>query len=356
MPAGASFSRLTVLVCVLSMAFAVPARVAAQTAAGTALPNVAEAWTTLAPLPEPLADIQGASANGKFYVFGGLEGVRAKGVVLEFDPATGVWAKKKPMPVLAHHIALAAYGDRFYLFGGFKYPEKGGGWQPLDNAWEYDPAGDSWKALKAMPSKRGGAAATALDGKFYVIGGAAPAKGSTPETLDPKRRHEVLALVEEYDLKTDSWRVRAPLSTPRALPVAATITGKIYLIGGRIASLFPDGSDIDLVEMYDPAADSWSLPLAKMPVPRAASGFGLWRNSIVVIGSDTKGAAAGNVIELYDPSKNLWKAMPPVPQPRRGFAAGTVGDRLYLAGGDNAEAGQKPGLTLLQALQLDAVK
>jgi N-acetylneuraminic acid mutarotase len=321
----------------------------------------AELWVTLAPLPEPLADVQATSANGKLYVFGGLDGAKSKGAVLEFDPATGTWTKKKPMPVPAHHLALTSYGDRVYLFGGFKYPEKGAGWQALDNAWEYDPAGDNWKALKAMPTKRGGAAAAALNGKFYVIGGAAPAKGSTPETIEAKRRHDILAQVEEYDLKTDSWRVRAPLPTPRAEPVAATVTGKIYVIGGRLGSLFGNGSDTDIVEAYDPASDSWSAPLERMPTPRAACGFALWRNLIVLAGSDTKeirATAAVQAIEAYDPATNKWKALPSITQARRGYAVGAIGDRFYLAGGETLApaAGQKPELTLLQALQLDAVK
>ena len=56
-----------------------------------------------------------------------------------------------------HHQAMVEYGGKIYVFGGFVAPSTGGGWEPVDNAWEYDPVADSWKALWPLPSKRGSA-------------------------------------------------------------------------------------------------------------------------------------------------------------------------------------------------------
>jgi N-acetylneuraminic acid mutarotase len=335
----------------------------AQTNAQTNAPASAHdnSWTELPPMPEAVVDAQAASVNGKLYVFGGLDGARSKGAVFEFDAASASWTKRKPMPVAAHHMAIASYGDRLYLFGGFRTPEKSGGWQPIDNAWEYDPASDAWKALKPLPARRGGAAAAARDGKFYVIGGAAPAADTegAKDTIDAKRRHDILAQVDEYDFKTDTWRSRAPLPTPRAQAVAATITGKIYVVGGRLGSLLSNGSDTDIVESYDAAADRWSAPLERMPTARAATGFGVWRNLIVIAGSDLKDAKqAASAIEAYDPVANKWRTLPALPGPRRGAAIAVIGDRLYVAGGETAapSAGQKPETGAVSALSLDAVK
>jgi N-acetylneuraminic acid mutarotase len=52
----------------------------------------------------------------------------------------------------AHHAALAAANGKVYVMGGFVPPKDtaipvGGAWEPIDNAWEYDPAADSWKPL-----------------------------------------------------------------------------------------------------------------------------------------------------------------------------------------------------------------
>lgn len=336
-------------------------------------PSAETPWVTLAALPQPATDLAGAAVNGKLYLFGGLDGIRPTGLVLEYDAATDAWTKKKPMPVNLHRFAVAAYGDRIYLFGGFKYPDtRANAWQPVDTAWRYDPASDEWTALAAMPDKRGAASAAVVDGRIYVIGGASVQPGTRDIAIEPKRRHAILGTVEEYDPKTNSWRARTPLPTPRAEAAVATVAGKIYVIGGRIASVFAeDGSDTDVVEGYDPARDLWSRPLAKMPAPRAAMGVASWRNRVVLVGGETTDAAgavsAAATVASYEPETNAWQALGTLPAPRRGIATGLIGDRFYVAGGaaiplppagpdDSTRKIEAPaGRTTLEALQLDVL-
>src|SRR6185369_15354066 len=125
-------------------------------------------WIKLAPFPEPSEELVGSSANGKLYVFAGLApGWKPKAMVYEYDPAADKWTKKKAMALAAHHIALAEHNGKIYVFGGFVLPASGpAAWQPIDNAFEYDPAADSWKALAPMPTKRGAAGAAAAGGKL----------------------------------------------------------------------------------------------------------------------------------------------------------------------------------------------
>ena len=80
-------------------------------------------WTKLAPFPEPAEELLGVAANGKMYVFCGLApGWKPIGMVYEYDPATDKWAKKKPMPLLSHHVAFTEYRGKIYAFGGFVLP------------------------------------------------------------------------------------------------------------------------------------------------------------------------------------------------------------------------------------------
>lgn len=302
-------------------------------------------WLTLAPLPQPATDLAGAVINGRLFVLGGRDGPRPSGAVFMFDAATGQWSARKAMPVPVHHAAIVSYGDRIYVFGGFKRPESGIGWQPVDLAWEYDPAGDSWKALKPLPAPRGGAAVAVADGQFYVIGGAAAAAGQT--TIDGKRRHDILARVDAYDLKSDQWTSRAPLPTPRTGAAAAAMTGRLYVIGGRIGSAFANGSDVDVVEAYDPAADRWTAPLARLPAPRGDAVATVWRNLILLAGGvpiNDAGESARRLIG-FDPGANRWSVLPAPPLPRTGFATGVIGDQFYAVGG---EAERSPGAGLGQ--------
>src|SRR5713226_837899 len=130
-------------------------------------------WVKLAPFPDPCPELLGASANGKVYVFGGLLGNNVKGLVYEYDPAANRWTKKKNMPLPAHHVLVASYRGKIYIFGGGGALVRGGpNWVPLDNAWEYDPAADSWKALAPTPTARGAGVAVLVGTKIYVLGGA----------------------------------------------------------------------------------------------------------------------------------------------------------------------------------------
>lgn len=163
-------------------------------------------WSKAAPFPEPSEELVGMSAGGKFYVFGGLgPGWIPQGLVYEYDSASDKWSKKIPMALPAHHVAFAELNGKFYAFGGFVPPESGPqAWVPISNAWEYDPANDSWKALVSMLSKRGSAVAATVNGKIYVIGGAAPHPGSSETALYPARPHRSIGTVEEYDPKTNT--------------------------------------------------------------------------------------------------------------------------------------------------------
>src|SRR6266849_6145138 len=142
-------------------------------------------WVRLAPFPEPAEEILGAAAGGKMYVFAGLIPFwKPKGLVYEYDPATDHWTKKQPMALPSHHVAFTEYHGKIYAFGGFVYPTSGpAAWVPINNAWEYDPAADTWKALAPMPSRRGSPVAAAVGDKIYVIGGVGLAPGATENFL-----------------------------------------------------------------------------------------------------------------------------------------------------------------------------
>ncbi len=318
-------------------------------------------WLDLAPFPQPSEELLGAVANNKLYVFAGLApGWKPKSLVYEYDPAANTWAQKKSMALPSHHVAFASLNNKIYAFGGFKLPDSGpAAWEPVNNAWEYDPAADSWKALAPMPTKRGAAGAAVVNGKIYVIGGAGVMPGSSETSIHPARRHMVYWHNEEYDPATDTWRARAPLPTPRNHHAVAAVDGKVYVIGGRIGAAFiTSGSNTDVVEAYDPGNDSWSRPLDRMPTPRSAVGAGVHNNRIYVAGGegqDRRMLGAFRAVEAYDPAKNRWYIMPSMPNPRHGLAAGVVGDRFYAVSGDaqSASSGAHTDVPFNQALKLD---
>lgn len=237
----------------------------------------AQKWVPLAPFPDPSEEVYGIASGGKLYVFGGLApGWKPKALVYEYDPATNQWARKKNMPLASHHLAVAELNGKIYVMGGFKYPDSGKpAWQPIDNAWEYDPANDSWKALAPMPTKRGSPNAVVHGGKIYVIGGAGVHPGSKAVDIHPARPHRALSTNEVYDPATNTWETRQPMPTARNHAAASMVNNKIYVIGGRVGGGFiTQGNNVDLVEEYDPLTDQWGALKARMPTARSAVAWG----------------------------------------------------------------------------------
>ncbi len=302
-------------------------------------------WVKRAPFPEPSEELVGMSAAGKFYVFGGLgPGWIPQGLVYEYDPGSDAWTKKKPMALPAHHVAFTELNGKLYAFGGFVPPESGPpAWRPIDLAWEYDPANDSWKALAPMPSKRGSAVAATVNGKIYVIGGAALHSGSNEIALYPTRPHRSVDTVEEYDPQTNRWTARSSMPTARNHAAVGAVNNKIYVIGGRLGSAFIfTASNTNVVEEYDPATDQWGLVKARMPTERSGGAWGVYHGRILVAGGEHQDGhlmAAFRALEAYDPMTNSWSELPMMPMPRHGLAGAVVGDRLHLASGDIQSAG-----------------
>ncbi|HEX2401469.1 MAG TPA: kelch repeat-containing protein, partial [Mycobacterium sp.] len=234
--------RATAALAVMMASLVVVATASAQ------MPN--SPWKKGAPFPVPDEELYGVAANGKLYVIGGWDDGKAGGVNYEYDPATDRWTKKQPMPRPAHHAALAAANGKIYVMGGFVAPSEtalplGAAWQPIDNAWQYDPAADTWKSLPPLPTKRGSAVAVEVGGKIYTIGGATTMEG---RVLDDSRGRlgdskdafftafgpsKVLSVNEVYDPATNKWETRQPMSVPRNHAFGAAVNGKVYVIGGR---------------------------------------------------------------------------------------------------------------------------
>jgi N-acetylneuraminic acid mutarotase len=320
----------------------------------------AQKWSRLAPFPEPSEEIWGASAGGKLYVFGGIApGWKPTSMVYEYDPDNDTWAKKRNMPLGSHHVAAVELNGKIFMFGGFKYPDTGKpGWQPIDNAWEYDPAKDTWKALAPMPTRRGSSNAVVHGGKIYVIGGASMHPGSKETFIHPARPHRAVDTNEVYDPKTNTWEARSTMPTARNHAAAGMVNNKIYIIGGRVGAAFiTRGSSVNIVEEYDPATDQWGALRPPMPTARSAVASGINRGKIYVAGGedqDSRKLSAFRAVEAFDPVTNTWTILPSMQFPRHGLAGAFIGNRFHLVSGDaqSASSGRSTHVEYHDVLEL----
>jgi N-acetylneuraminic acid mutarotase len=305
-------------------------------------------WKKGAPFPEPDEELYGVAVNGKLYVIGGWGDGKARGANYEYDPATDKWTKKSPMPRPAHHAALAAVNGKIYAFGGFVAPANtavpvGAAWEPIAEAWEFNPATDAWKPLAPLPGKRGSAIAAEVGGKIYVIGGATTMEGSKDPFFTAFGPARVLGTNQVYDPATNKWETRNAMSVPRNHAFSGVVNGKIYVIGGRTGHGFIlSATNTDVVEEYNPVSNTWSVPKERMPTARSGGASGTDGRRIFVAGGEvttTELVGAFRAIEAYDPVTNSWMTLPSMPMPRHGLAGGVVGNRFYLVSGMIQSAG-----------------
>jgi N-acetylneuraminic acid mutarotase len=323
-------------IALMVLALAVSAHAQAQ----VQRPPTPGKWGRLAPFPEPAQEIGGTTVNGKVYILGGLptgNNSRPKGLVWEYDSATDKWTKKKQMPLPAHHIAVVQYHGKLYVFGGGAQVEPGGlNWVPINNAWEYDPASDTWKALAPMPTARGAAVAAVVGDKIYVIGGASVHPGAKIVGLSATVPHRALGTNEAYDPATNTWQTRSPMPTSRNHAAIGVVNNKIYVLGGRLGAVFVNASATDVVEEYDPATDSWGFAKAKMPMPRSGTAYGSYGGKIYVAGGeylDNELVGTYRSFEAFDPVANEWTSLPGLVTPRHGVVGGIIGNRFYVVSG-----------------------
>ncbi len=324
---------LVVVAVIGSLVFATPALLAQVP---TSL------WKKGAPFPEPDEELSAVAAAGKLYVIGGWGDGKARGLAYEYDPATDRWSKKRSMPRPAHHVALASVNGKIYAFGGFVAPVNtvmpvGGSWEPIADAWQFDPAIDSWTPLAPLPGKRGSAIAAEVAGKIYVIGGVTTMEGFEDPFFTAFGPARVLATNDLYDPATNTWESRKAMSVPRNHAFSGAVNGKIYVIGGRTGHGFIlSSTNTDVIEEYDPASDTWSLLKERMPNARSGGASGTDGRRIYVAGGEasaTELVGPFRVVESYDPATNSWMTLPSMPMPRHGVAGAVIGNRFHLVSG-----------------------
>jgi len=188
-----------------------------------------------------------------------------------------------------------------------------------DSKLQSDQTGDNWTTKAPMPTPRGEVTAATVNGKIYVIGGQS-------YSANYKFRK-----VEEYDPVTDTWTTKADMPTARCSLAAVELNGKIYAIGGN-----GSGSvHLNTVEEYDPVTNTWTVK----------AGMIRSRHGLTAVAANGKIYAVGGIagtkvyssVEEYDPKTNTWTEWNVTPEVRfasRWYNASVYIDgNIYLTGG-----------------------
>jgi N-acetylneuraminic acid mutarotase len=268
-------------------------------------------------MPTALVGSVAAVLQGQIYVVGGGNNLSAVAVTQVFNPATNVWRTGVPPPTPIGDAAAAVVDNVLYVIGGTNG-------NPSNTVWAYNPKTKKWSAKAAMPTARNVAAAVVANNIIYVIGG-----------WNGVFSGNGLATVESYNPATDMWTEENPLLVGKWAPSAGVFGTELN--GYRIVA--PDGAaqccPSDFTgdnERYNVSTNAWTS-LNPDPTARGFACFGSIGSKLYVAGGTDAQGPALSVTESYQPSNNAWKTLAPIPQATIAPGSAVYKGKLYCFGG-----------------------
>jgi DNA-binding CsgD family transcriptional regulator len=235
---------------------------------------IRQTWGTGQNKPAPVANVGAVALGPQVIVPGGYTAAGTPTAVVEaYHVISDAWTSLAALPGPRFAYAIAAYGNKVYVFGGWD----GQGY--ANSTFIYDPETNRWTTGAALPVGRGFAGAAALDDAIYVVGGYA-------DDYEFDR-------CDRYLPKEDRWEACAPMSVARGGLSLVPIAGRLYAIGGGWTGY------LTFNERYDPVTNSWSV----VPSPFT----GQWRGmGATHLGNDIYALGGWNgqflsVLEKYNP-------------------------------------------------------
>jgi len=193
------------------------------------------------------------------------------------------------------------------------------------SAVQQEPNAGSWRTASPAPMKRTEVAAATVGGKIYVVG------GFEEPRLGNVLNFAITATVEEYDPSTDRWSTKAAMPVGLHHAGIGVVGSRLFIIGGYKQSGLSVWGPVATVYVYDPAADAWS-ERASMPTARGALSVAVHEGKLYAIGG-YEGRANSAAVEVYDPVRDSWTSRAPLPTPRDHLATAAAGGKLYAIGG-----------------------
>ncbi len=277
-------------------------------------------WEAKASLPYQIYSGSAVTCQGINYFVGGQKDIGsgnfiASNMIFEYNLAMDEWVEKPNMSTAHFNSAVASVDDKIYVIGGDSF---------LDQNEMYDPATEIWQILTPMPTARQHIKAAVVDDKIYIIGGL--------ESWD-----EVSTKNEVYDPQTDTWDEMAPIPIPKHNYSTVVYNDEIYIFGGCTQNGVDIWSMTSSVEVYNPAANSWTTT-SSLPSTRFNPGIGIIDDKIIIAGGFSDDEVVSDV-DVFDPVSSTWTESTSLPEKNVAMGSTTLNDKIYIIGGTSGPAG-----------------
>lgn len=178
-------------------------------------------WVEFPRLRRPRGAAAAAVVGDSLVLTGGRDASILIGPTEIFDGKA--WRDAADVPTRRDHLAAVSDGRSVFTVGG-RFLSPGATSAAVER---FDPATNAWERLPALPTARGGLAATMVAGGRIVAAGGEDPSGTFPE-------------VEAYDIAAQTWSTLAPLPTPRhGLALEAVGNQVLALVGGTAYGVAP---------------------------------------------------------------------------------------------------------------------
>jgi hypothetical protein len=311
--------------------------------------SVPRVSTITLPAPFPARNRQGALVRGDtLFLFGGntslgqhdFEPENFARATWSLDLATLAWRERAPFPEGRQTIAASLSADEKtgFAIGGFAHDgdeavSRGAGFR-------YDLEADAWSAdaRLALDVPRTQTGLVRRDGALWVLGGV---------DYDPRREGQEWNLPLDVLVLADGAERFVPsgarLTTPRRAFACAELDGRAYLVGG----MREEFALVDECEAFDLATRRF-VPIAKPRATRVSASLVTFGGKLYLAGGSSR-AADGKLrpdpaIEVYDPAADRWSVhVDALPEPMEHLQAFALRDRLLLV---SAHVSGPPALRL----------
>jgi hypothetical protein len=244
-------------------------------------------------------------------------------------PLSVIWADAPAMPVAVAGHAVVDTAEGPVIVGGTAWESDQKRW--LKEAWLFDVRAKAWQRHGQLPAGVANALAAPLDaGRLLVVGGADEG-GARATVIDWPLDGAPQAAAAAAGFP--------PLPEPRVYAGGGIVESVLVLAGGAAEANSLDDMTAETLRLdlrraqrrWEAAAPSPAGPIALS----AAAGAG---DSLYVFGGMTRqadGAFADIAVAArYEPRRNRWVRISPLPSPRRGATAVAVDDgHILILGG-----------------------
>ena len=346
-------------------------------------------WTTIMDSPEPLGgtDLGVLLPNGRIYYCHNTKDPFA------FDPVLNdTLSIPGDTKVQGCAASKLLWNGNVVMAGGTEMEVYGPGTQKIK---QFNFATKTWQSLPKMLDYRWHPSMTQLaDGRLLLVGGGGlnnPIRVKTSELYDPisgttkwadtvaigMEQSPILVLYsgkvlmtfrppQLFDPATEQWELAADFVQGNRMPNGDHVDHElVHLPEGQVVAIgfkpFPAGSGGNLVERYDPAANTWAVRSSFAPL-RSRSETVLTPDRRILVIAGEKEAPADptpvnqwgymNLNDQYDPYADTWRRLAPMPRKREYHAlAVLVPDGRVIVVGGEGTPGNEPPKSIIDAYQ-----